>query len=213
MRIVVGSGRSRDLRQSDLDWHLAVLAQFIERVESDGRDPRCLTMILRSAASSAGQALIGVSPDLLRCGITAKVVVARLEPEGNLRKLFATLSELSPRSLTKDLIRWARNPRLLDAHEQVTYGASMCWSGDAMRREPDKRNALSLFEDGATGTVRLGHLAFKALWSAATVVAERRLSGPATPRPSGAYEPEPESHVAAVSAFRASPKGWPLVRH
>jgi hypothetical protein len=170
-------------------------------------------MILRSAASSAAQALIGMSERLARAGIAAKVVVAQLEPEDELRQLFASLSGLGPREPAKELIRWARNPRLLDAHEQVTYGASMCWSGDAMRREADKRNALSLFDDAAPGTVRLAQLAFEALWSASAVVAERRLLAPTTVRPSGAYEQVDESRVAAVSPLRPSLQGWPLVRH
>ena len=213
MRVVVGSGSSRDLKQAELDRHLEIMSRFIERVESDGAEPRTLTMILRSAASSASLALIGMSPDLARAGIAAKVVVANLEPEEDLRQLFASLSELRPRDSAKELIRWARNPRLLDAHEQATYGGSMCWSGDAMRREADKRNALSLFDDAGPGTVRLAQLAFEALWSASTVVAERRLLGPAMAKPSGAYEPDAESHVTAVSPLRLSLQGWPLVRH
>jgi spermidine/putrescine-binding protein len=170
-------------------------------------------MILRSAASSASLALIGMSPDLARAGIAAKVVVANLEPEEDLRQLFASLSELRPRDPAKELIRWARNPRLLDAHEQATYGAAMCWSGDAMRREADKRNALSLFDEAAPGTVRLAQLAFEALWSASAVVTERRLLAPAATKPSGAYERADESRVTAVSPLRPSLQGWPLVRH
>jgi hypothetical protein len=163
MRIVVGSGSSRDLRHAELDRHLEVL-------------------------------------------------VATLEPEVELRRLYACLSELSPRDPARELIRWARNPRLLDAHEQATYGSSLCWWGDAMRREADKRNALSLFEDGSPASVRLGQLAFQALWSQSAVVAERRLIGPALPKPSGAYERDAET-VAAMSARRPSLQGWPLIRH
>jgi hypothetical protein len=80
-----------------------------------------------------------------------------------------------------------------------------------MRRDADKRNALSLIEDAA-GTHRLGHLAFKALWSASAIVAERRLIGPAAPKPSGAYHRDAEA-VAAVSALRPTRQGWPLIRH
>jgi len=213
MRVVVGLGTSRDLKQAELDRHLEIMSRFVERVESDSAEPRTLTMILRSVSSSASLALIGMSQDLARAGIAAKVVVANLEPEEDLRQLFTSLSELCPRESAKELIRWARNPRLLDAHEQVTFGASMCWSGDAMRREADKRNALSLFDDAGPGTVRLAQLAFEALWSASTVVAERRLLGPAMAKPSGAYEADAESHVTAVSPLRLSLQGWPLVRH
>jgi hypothetical protein len=211
MRIVVGSGLTRDLKQAEIDRHLQFMSEFIERVERD-EEPRKLSMILRAATSSAAEALMGLSTELARACIAAKIVVARLEPEDDLRRLFASLAELSPSEPAKDLIRWARNPRLLDAHEQATYGASMCWSGDAMRREADKRNCLSLFDAGAPDTARLGRLAFEALWSASISIAERRLVGPGTPKPSGAYETEPASQIA-VSQLRQAPQGWPLVRH
>lgn len=212
MRIVVGSGSSRDLKHAELDRHLAILAQFVARVGCGVGEGRNLTLVLRSASSSPAQALIIKARDLARAGIGAKVLVAALEPEIELRRLYACLSELSPRVPARELIRWARNPRLLDAHEQATYGSSLCWWGDAMRREADKRNALCLFEDGSPASVRLGQMAFQALWSQSSVVAERRLVGPALPKPSGAYERDAET-VAAVSALRPSLQGWPLIRH
>jgi hypothetical protein len=213
MRIVVGSGSSRDLKQAELDRHLELLAQFVARVEACADEPRSLTMILRSASSSPPQALIAKARDLVRARIAAKVLVAKLEPEDDLRRLYACLSELSPQDPAKELIRWARNPRLLDAHEQVTCGASLCWSGDCMRRDADKRNVLSLFEDGSGDMVRLGRLAFEALWSVSPMVPERRLIGTATLKPSGAYERDAAENVAAVSALRPSLQGWPLLRH
>ena len=212
MRIVVGSGSSRDLKHAELDRHLEILAQFVARVECGVGEARKLTMVLRSATSGPAQALILKARDLKRVGIAAKVLVTTLDPDLELRRLYACLSELSPRDPARELIRWARNPRLLDAHEQVTYGTSLCWWGDSMRRDADKRNALSLIEDAAPGTLRLGHLAFEALWSASAIVAERRLIGPATAKPSGAYERDAET-VAAVSALRPSRQGWPLIRH
>ena len=212
MRIVVGSGVSRDLKHAELDRHLEILAQFVARVECGVGEARKLTMILRSATSGPAQALILKARDLKRVGTAAKVLVTTLEPDLELRRLYACLSELSPRVPARELIRWARNPRLLDAHEQATYGSSLCWWGDAMRREADKRNALSLFEDGSAASVRFGQLAFQALWSQSAVVAERRLIGLALPRPSGAYERDAET-VAAMSARRPSLQGWPLIRH
>jgi hypothetical protein len=149
---------------------------------------------------------------LQQAGVSAKVILAKLEPEGDLKQLFASLSELAPQEPASELIRWARNPRLLDAHEQVTYGETMCWSGDAMRRDADRRNALTLFDEEAPDTVRLGRLAFQALWAASSLVPERRLLGPATARPAGAYEQASETAVA-VSTLRPSLQGWPLVRH
>jgi hypothetical protein len=210
MRVAVGSGPSKDLKCAELDRHLEFMAEFIARVEH-GDEERSLALVLRSAASSAAQALIGMSEQLLRAGIGAKAVVATLEPEEDLRQLYASLSELSPREPAKALIRWARNPRLLDAHEQAAYGANMCWSGDAMRREADKRNALSLFQT-APEAARHARLAFAALWGASSVVSEKRLTGCDLGRPSGAYEIDP-ARLMSLSRFRPRQQGWPLLRH
>lgn len=212
MRIVVGSGSSRDVKDAELDRHLEMLAQFIGRLEARADEPRDITMIVRSASSGPAQALILKARELAHSGIAAKVIVAKLDPEEDVRKLYACLSQLQPRARAHELFRWACNPRLLDAHEQVTFGSWLCWWGDSMRRDADKRNALSLVEDAAGGTLCLGHLAFKALWSASAIVAERRLTGPATAKPSGAYERDAET-VAAVSALRPTRQGWPLIRH
>jgi hypothetical protein len=211
MRVVVGSGLTRDLKQAEMDRHLRFVSAFIERAEREV-EPRTVSMILRAPTSSAAEALMGLSQELARAGVVARIVVAKLEPDEGLRRLFASLSELSPRQPARNLIRWARNPRLLDAHEQATYGTSMCWSGDAMRREADRRNALSLFDDEAPDTARLSQLAFEALWSASVAIADRRLIGPAMPRPSGAYESD-QGSMPGLSQLRQAPQGWPLLRH
>jgi len=208
MRVVVGSESLRDSQQGELRRHLQMMSRCVERAKAGFS----LTMILRSAASDPAKALVGMKGALQHAGVSAKVILAKLEPEGDLKQLFASLSELAPQEPASELIRWARNQRLLDAHEQVTYGETMCWSGDAMRRDADRRNALTLFDEEAPDTVRLGRLAFEALWAASSLVPERRLLGPATARPSGAYEQASETAVA-VSTLRPGLQGWPLIRH
>lgn len=205
MRVVVGSESTRDFRQSELRRHLQMMSRFVEGAKAGAS----LTMILRSADSDPAKAMVSMKGALQHSGVRVKVILAKIEPEDELRQLFAALSELAPQEGASELIRWARNPRLLDAHEQVTYGETMCWSGDAMRRDADKRNALTLFDEEAPDTVRLGRLAFEALWIASALVPERRLTGPASARPSGAYQ----LSEAPITALRPSLQGWPLVRH
>lgn len=208
MRVVVGSESLRESQQGELRRHLQMMSRCVERAKAGVS----LTMVLRSAASDPAKTLVGMKGALQHAGVSAKVILARLEPEDDLKQLFASLSELAPHEPAPELIRWARNPRLLDAHEQVTYGETMCWSGDAMRRDADRRNALTLFDEEAPDTVRLGRLAFQALWAASALVPERRLLGPATARPSGAYEQTSEPAVD-ISTLRQSLQTWPLVRH
>jgi hypothetical protein len=212
MRVVVGSGNPRDGRSAELDRHITMMARFAERVSAGEAEAPVLTLIVRSAQSAPALALIAMGDELARAGASAKVVLARLEPEEDMRQLFASLCRLAPRGPVAELIRWARNPRLLEAHEQVTYGTAMCWSGDAMRRDADRRNTLTLFDEAAPQTARFGRLAFEALWGACVAVPERRLMGPAMTRPSGAYQVTAERGVG-VSPLRPNLQGWPLVRH
>ena len=206
MRVVVDSESSRDLRQSELRRHLQMMSRFVDSAEAGDS----LTMILSSPEADPAKALIGVAGALERKGVRARVLLAKIEPDDDLKKLFDTLSTLAPHEPAHELIRWARNPRLLEAHEQVTYGATMCWSGDAMRRDADKRNALTLFDDEAPESVRLGRLAFEALWGGSSLVPKGRLTGPETARPSGTYEqPKPPVAVSPLPG----PQGWPLIRH
>ena len=208
MQVVAGSDGSKDFRQAELDRHVEAMSRFIAR-PADAAPPRC-TLVLRSAASAPARALMHMKDALVSAGVRATVILAHLEPQDDLRQLFATLSELAPEAEGASLIRWARNPRLLDAHEQVTYGGTMCWSGDAMRRDADKRNPLVLFDMDAPEAALRAHHAFKALWGASVPVPAHHLSARRPAKPSGAYG---QAANAPVTALRPQVGGWPLVRH
>lgn len=207
MRIGAGSGNLGDPRQHELRRHLKMMSRFIDTAAPGAS----LTMVLRSAGSDPAKTLVGLKGALQRVGAVARVILAKLEPELDLKQLFAALSELAPHAPAHELIRWARNPRLLDAHEQVTYGDAMCWSGDAMRRDAERRNVLVLFDEDAAA-VRLGRQAFAALWQASVPVPAHRLAGNATVRPSGAYE-QPADPAVAPATLRRPLQLWPLLRH
>jgi hypothetical protein len=208
MRVVVSSEASRDVGQAELDRHLQVMSHLAASARGRGTSER-VTLILRSAASAPAKALILVKDELAVAGVRAKAILAKLEPEDDLRQLFAALSELAPLQPAKELIRWARNPRLHDAHEQATYGSAMSWSGDPIRRDADKRNALDLFGAEDSGASRRAQHAFTALWRVSALVPERYLLARAV-KPSGAYEQAAETPVLPL---RPSIQGWPLVRH
>jgi len=211
MRVVVGTGRSGDSKEAEIDRHLGMMTRFAARAMSGSDAAPTITMILRSAASLPVKALLQTRDDLARAGVSARVVLAKIEPDAELKQLYACLCQLRPLRPARELLRWAHNPRLLDAHEQVTLGSSMCWSGDAMRRDADKRNALALFDENAPDTAQLGRLSFEALWLASIDVPQRRLTAPsAVVKPSGAFEAEA---VLAASPLQPSAQGWPLVRH
>jgi hypothetical protein len=208
MRVVGGSDGSLTSRQADLEGHLDALARFVERHK--GLPALECTLVLRSAGSVPAQALTLMKDTLADASVGAKAIVARLEPQDDLKQIYDTLCALSPETDPAALIRWARDPRLLEAHEQVTYGADMCWAGDAMRRDADKRNPLALFEMDATDAATRAIHAFRALWSASVPVPGRHLGTPGPVKPSAAYAPMDD---APLPAARKRIQGWPLVRH
>ena len=208
MRAVAGSGSPRDLPPDELDRHLDMLSRLAGGTHANPT----VTLILRAANSGPAKALIALKDDLTRAGVSAKAILAKLEPEEDLRQLFASLSMLAPHTPATELLRFARNPRLHDAHEQASYGETMCWSGDAMRRDAERRNVLTQFHDDAPDRARLARLAFTALWTASSPVPARHLRGDLTSLPLGEYQRTQEPPVA-VSPLRPSPQGWPLIRH
>lgn len=185
--------------------------EWLDAHPGDDRAARMVTVIARSPLSPVVRALLGRVGELCARGVVAKLLVARLEPEEALREAAGALVALSPQTRFEALARWANHNCLLDAHEQLTLGTGMCWSGDMMRRDPGKRDGLDLFEVEAPQTVRLGALAFGAIWDISSSIPAHRLRNrPA--RPNGAYLQALSATLARPSALDPRPKPE-LVRH
>jgi len=69
-------------------------------------------------------------------------------------------------SLAPIEIRWACNPRLLDAHEELVVGPLTSWTGDCMRRDPNKRDAYESFNSGCAEAAGWARISFDRLWQA-----------------------------------------------
>lgn len=99
-----------------------------------------------------------------------------------LRAIFATLGTAETARIAQacresDLelqIRWARDIRLMDAHEQLILPPDMRWMGDCMRRDPTKRDAYEHFAPACRETAQLASLCFERLWLASEPVIERK---------------------------------------
>jgi len=59
-----------------------------------------------------------------------------------------------------------RNPRLIEAHEQLVLGARACWTGDTMRRDPAICDAYERFVEDAPELAAAARLTFERLWAA-----------------------------------------------
>ena len=64
----------------------------------------------------------------------------------------------------------ARDPRLLDVHEQLVLGPSTSWIGDCMRRDPRKRDAYECYAANCSETARWARISFERLWEKSQAV-------------------------------------------
>lgn len=157
---------------------------------------RTVSVLARSPASPVVQAVIAHRDAFTARDVKVQAIVAFPDPEPGLRAMCDTLLELAPERRPQDLMRWAVRGALHDAHEQAILGTTMCWSGDMLRREPGKRDALDLFQSDAAEPVRRGMMAFDAFWSAAADVPNAWLVGPCERKPTGSYA-EPAADALA----------------
>ena len=97
-----------------------------------------VTLIARSPLSPAAAALATKAEDLAAHEIGARIILAKPAPTEALQELIQALKPVLRGEVVSGRVRWARNPSLLDAHEQMTLGSTICWSGDAMRRSPQR---------------------------------------------------------------------------
>jgi hypothetical protein len=120
-RVVLDSDVLKDAREADLNRHLDMLSRCVERARAIGAPSPSITMILRTADSPPALILAHMTDTLRRAGAGARAILARLEPEEDLRRLISSLSELSPSSRRKRSSA-GRATHASRAHEQATYG-------------------------------------------------------------------------------------------
>ena len=144
------------------------VAELRGLVEAGAQAPRCEVLLLaRSVESPIARALASEAGDLVAAGLSVRVIFARIE-----RLSEACLWPGSDRRSLVAEVRWARNPRLLDAHEQLVLGPARVWIGDSMRRDPSVRDAYECHAEGCLETARRTILAFERVWAASEPLTE-----------------------------------------
>lgn len=142
--------------------------------EISNSDDYLITLIARSPESLVATAISQRADELHERGIKVKAIFASLLSTDAMSSWIAADGSLSCASKIENL-RWAKNPNLLDAHEQLTLGTDMCWSGDAMRRNQERRYVMDLFENHATSATYLARQGFDAMWTASVAVSKHHI--------------------------------------
>src|SRR5262249_1536394 len=111
------------------------LRQFVQHhIAGEGDRIPELLVVARSLDSPVVKAVAGLDQTIAAAGGSVRLILAQVDDEGQC----ATGNALKCRHE----IRWARHPRLIEAHEQLVLGPHTCWIGDCMRRDPMKCDAF-----------------------------------------------------------------------
>lgn len=105
---------------------------------------RRVTMIARSPDSPVAKAVACHVPELRAAGVRIELILAIPQPKEQAAFWLGAA----------DLVCWAKDQRLIDAHEQLVLGASMTWCGDAMRREPGKLDMHEIYKSDCTAAAQ-----------------------------------------------------------
>jgi hypothetical protein len=164
----------REEKQENLERFIGCYLDRLSVIAAPAPGDCMVTVVARSPSSPVAHALSRAFGELRSLGVIMGVVFAKLEPAETL----STWIDLAqPGSGDRGLVslRWARNPSLLDAHEQMVLGPVMSWSGDCMRRPPEARDAYELYDAFNEESARRAALSFRALWDASEALALARV--------------------------------------
>jgi hypothetical protein len=173
----------------------AKIKQFIkacvERYGADGQGRAgrltCL-LVARSAESPVAKAVFALGAEIGGNNLALRVIFATLGT--------AETASIAEACTAPDLdlqLRWARDLRLMEAHEQLVVFPGASWMGDCMRRDPAKGDAYECFAIDCRETAHLASIYFERLWDASEPVIERK---PAV-LPLGGKEPRAAASVIA----------------
>lgn len=169
--------------QEFLSHHMARM-----RPGGDAAHPTHLLLVARSLDSPVVRAITMLSDDIAAAGLAARLILAHVDRE--------PLPEDWGRSVAfTHEIRWARHPRLVEAHEQLVLGPETCWIGDCMRRDPAKCDAYESYVEGCGEAAGCATVSFERLWHASQPLVSRtaRRSGGVGPGPMPIIEAAPQA--------------------
>ena len=118
-----------------------------------------LLLVARSVESPVVKAVSAHAAQIVAAGYSVRLIVAQADRDSMPRGW--VLSDVVDVDCE---VRWARKPRLIEAHEQLVLGPETCWIGDSMRREPAKCDAYESYADACAKTAASALVSFERLW-------------------------------------------------
>jgi hypothetical protein len=148
-----------------------------DAVKSPSAPGAQLMIVARSVDSPVVKAVFSLADELSLGGLCVRLILAQLEGEG-------LPEEWGTGALAFGYeIRWARHPRLIEAHEQLVIDPLTCWIGDCMRRDPAKCDAFESFVEDCGEAAGCAMVSFERLWVASEPVARAMRTPAGSPAP------------------------------
>ena len=184
------------------DEKVAELVEFIRAGIAAAPEPHTapidMLLVAASVDSPVVDAVKSIVQNMPARAAHARVILASLPEQDTVRGL----SCLAPVE-----IRWAQNPSLLNAHEQLVVGEATSWTGDCMRRDPLKRDAFQSFNIDSLEAAGWARVSFDRLWQGAQPVAA--IDEKAAVESAGHAATEWPAHAAMAGG----PAKWPGLRN
>lgn len=118
-----------------------------------------ILLVARSVESPVVKAIAAQAAEIVAAGYSVRMIVAQTDADAMPRGW-----ALSDAVEVDCEVRWARKPRLIEAHEQLVLGPQTCWIGNSMRREPAKCDAYETYIDDCPKTAASAMVSFERLW-------------------------------------------------
>ena len=137
-----------------------------------------LLIIARSLESPVVKAVVGLTHEIAASGLSARLILAQVDRE-------RLPDEWGGAITFSHEVRWAKHPRLIEAHEQLVLGPETCWIGDCMRRDPAKCDAYESYVEDCGEAAGCAAVSFERLWLACQPLVSQAA------RPVGGIGPSP----------------------
>jgi hypothetical protein len=138
---------------------------------------RAILVMARSGQSPVVRSIAALARGMAVTGCSTRVILVKPDLGGTPPALVAA------RAAGLDCeVRSARNPRLIEMHEQLVIGARIGWTGDTMRRDPDTCDAYESFVEDCPEIAAAAATTFERLWADAAPLVVAATAPLATPK-------------------------------
>jgi hypothetical protein len=166
------------------------LKEFVLRhlSESDvgaGAQASQILIVARSLDSPVVKAITGLTEEIAAVSLSVRLILAQVDREPQFEDWGSGVAFAHE-------LRWAKHPRLIEAHEQLVLGPETCWIGDCMRRDPAKCDAYESFVEDCGEATGCATVSFERLWLASEPLVARTSRRP-SPGVPGALPPSVEA--------------------